>query len=59
MENAEVLMFRSSCIPPKYNYFQALEPLHFPLIGKISQYVVFYLVNFRKICKNCQKYSVI
>ena len=37
MENAEVLMLKSSCIPPKYNYFQSLEPLHFPFIRKISQ----------------------
>ena len=52
MENAEVLMLKSKCIPLKYNYFQALEPLRFPLIGKISQYVVFYLVNLKR---NMQK----
>ena len=52
MENAEVLTIKSSCIPPKYNYFKALDPLHFPLIGKISQYVVFCLVNFAKTAKS-------
>ena len=52
MENAEVLILKNSYIPPECNYFQAIEPLRFPLIGKISQYVVFYLVNLKR---NMQK----
>ena len=47
MENAEVLMLKNSCITLEYNYFSALEPLRFPLNGKMPQYVVFYLVNMQ------------
>ena len=58
MENAQVLMLENSCITLEYNYFSALEPVLFPLNGKMPQYVVFYLVNLRKMHQNCQKYSV-
>ena len=58
MENAQVLMLENSCITLEYNYFSALEPLRFPLNGKMPQYVVFYLVNLRKMHQNCKKHSV-
>ena len=55
MENAEVLMLKSSYILRKYNLFSALEPLRFPRNGNISQYVAFYLVNLQNTRQNHQK----
>ena len=55
VENAEVLMLKSSCILGEYNLFQALEPLRFPRNGNIFKYVVFYLVNLQNTRQNHQK----